>query len=242
MTAVRAERFEPDLRSGLALFEGVGVVCATARVVAAERPAYPEEAALVRHAVAKRRNEFAAGRRAAHAALERLNVPPAPLLTKPDRSAAWPDGIVGSISHTGSLAISVAAPQGALLSVGVDLEGESALDRDLLAMVCVPEELTVLDVWSAAIAHDAGKLVFSAKEAFYKAYHAITGVFLDYRDVRIVLAPRGSGFTAEVRAAAKPDPARHGLSGAGLFFRAEGHVFTLYVQGARRGLRRSQCE
>jgi hypothetical protein len=38
---------------------------------------------------------------------------------------------------------------------------------------------------------DPHKLVFSAKEAFYKAYHSLTGVFLDFLDVEVTFSHGG---------------------------------------------------
>ena len=71
---------------------------------------FPEEEALVAGAVTKRREEFAAGRNAARAALAGLGPPPCPLLRAGRRAPAWPQGIVGSITHCSGFCCAVVAP------------------------------------------------------------------------------------------------------------------------------------
>src|SRR5437763_335927 len=97
-----------------ALFDGF-VVTAQAVPTALDGQLYPEERACIARAVPKRRAEFATGRVCARQALERLGVAVGPLLPHPDRSPAWPPGIVGSISHTdGYCAVAVAEATRAL--------------------------------------------------------------------------------------------------------------------------------
>ena len=58
---------------------------------------HPEEAAQLGRVSEQRRHEFAAGRACARLALERLGLPAAaPLLSRPDRSPAWPEGAVAA--------------------------------------------------------------------------------------------------------------------------------------------------
>src|SRR5260370_38715827 len=60
---------------------------------------FPEEAAVVEHAVDKRRREFTTGRVCARRALLNLGRPAAPLLPGAHGEPQWPAGVVGSITH-----------------------------------------------------------------------------------------------------------------------------------------------
>ena len=82
----------------------------------------PGEDDAVRHAVDRRRHEFAMGRTCARRALAHLGVAPAPIPVGPDRTPTRPPGIAGSISHSASMVVAVVAPRSAYLGVGVDVE------------------------------------------------------------------------------------------------------------------------
>src|SRR5208282_5779110 len=60
----------------------------------------PEEAAYLGRSVPKRAQEFAAGRVCARRALAELGVVDFPLRVGEDREPLWPEGTVGSITHT----------------------------------------------------------------------------------------------------------------------------------------------
>lgn len=131
----------------------------------------------------KRRSEFLAGRVCAAFALRQAgateDVP-----ASEDRSPDWPDGIAGSISHSGNRAIAVVSRH--YKAIGVDCEG--IMSRDLA------EKLT-----SMIITNDEARLrpeilpfevfltlVFSAKEAFYKSISKTVDRILDFKDVELI--------------------------------------------------------
>src|SRR5262245_28830029 len=60
---------------------------------------FPEEEAVVRAAVDKRRREFTTARVCARAALAKLGYPPIPILPGKRGAPTWPDGVVGSMTH-----------------------------------------------------------------------------------------------------------------------------------------------
>lgn len=135
----------------------------------------PVEAAAVRHAVAKRRHEFATGR----ALLRELVGTDAPIPVMADRRPELPDGVVGSLAHTATLAIAVVAPSRSVDAVGVDLEPATPLDSGMAALIVGPEE---------AEAHGGGldpHLAFVLKEAVYKVWSGLGGRLLDHDDVRL---------------------------------------------------------
>src|SRR5262249_37950297 len=103
-------------------------------------PLFPAEEELVAQTVPKRRYEFATGRRCARAALAQLGFPPAPLLAGPDRAPLWPDGVVGSITHTDSYRAAAVARAEQLCSVGIDAEPNLPLPDRVLHLIASPAE------------------------------------------------------------------------------------------------------
>ena len=195
-----------------------GEICS----VTDDRVPFDEELNIVRKAVPGRRREFAAGRRAAHRAMHRLGLPLEPLLASRDRTPIWPPGVVGSISHTSQIAFAAVTSEAHVQGLGVDAEEGGALPRDIVAQVCAPSELKHLAQWSAEVGGDAAKLLFSAKEAFYKSYYPIRRRFLEFLDVAIVLHPANSSFEITLVHDRSFDKATI----SGRFGWALGHVFS----------------
>ena len=73
-------------------------------------------------AVDKRQREFATGRRLAHGLLTELGVGGGPLLPGRDRAPIWPDGVVGTISHSRAWCV-VAAARGRVGAEGAGGNG-----------------------------------------------------------------------------------------------------------------------
>jgi len=137
--------------------------------------------------------EFSAGRAAAREALGRLGWPATAIAVGAGRAPRWPDGIVGSITHTATVAAAVVAPQSRFQSLGLDAEGDDGLEAQLLPVVCRPEELARLPGPGPTSAR-AAKLVFCAKEAAYKCLSPLTGIFLEFQDLEITLQPATGSF------------------------------------------------
>ena len=142
-----------------------------------------EEEVSVLRAVPKRRREFAAGRRCAHAALGQLQVKRSPLPARSDRTPAWPPLVVGSITHTSGYAAAAAALKCHILSIGIDAERVGAVAPDLYEMICTRRELD----WLASLGSEEraamATVIFSAKEAFYKFQYALGTKWLDFQEV-----------------------------------------------------------
>lgn len=145
---------------------------------------HPQERALVERAVGKRRREFAGGRVLARHLLDRLGVEAGPLLTTPSRAPAWPEGTVGSISHTHEECVVVVGAQAQCRSVGVDLEMKRELSAGMMDMILVERERRECASW-ALDSQRAVLLAFCLKEAFYKFQSPLSGCFLGFHDVRI---------------------------------------------------------
>ncbi|UWR12635.1 4'-phosphopantetheinyl transferase family protein [Sulfitobacter mediterraneus] len=173
-----------------ALFDGaVAVAVADPHLV---QPAiWPEEAQFVAQAVPKRRAEFAAGRSAARAAMRMLGGPDIAIPASADRAPSWPAGWHGSISHNDRWCLA-AVTRGAA-HLGVDIEAATPLNPDLLSTICSPAEVVRI---AGADQGMLAKVVFSAKEAAYKAQYPLTEALFGFDHLDVVLAPQTGQFQA----------------------------------------------
>lgn len=171
-------------RDALEKLFGPEVRFATARPgeVAVEE-LYPEEEAAVRRAVPKRRAELAAGRAAAREALAALGLAPRAIAVGPRGAPRWPQGVVGSITHTGDWALAAVARSPRLRGLGVDAEPAEPLEEELWDAITTEAEREALR--SGAV--DARRL-FCAKEAAYKCQFPLTGTLLEFTDLEVAWA------------------------------------------------------
>jgi 4'-phosphopantetheinyl transferase EntD len=175
---------------------------------------YEEEAALVAASVESRRREFVAGRRCARRALSQLGIQDFPLLAGTDRAPIWPGAVVGSITHTvaggeGYCAVAVAHRR-LVASVGLDAEPTAPLPAELWSRVLDPQEQR--DARAAAQPGVWARLIFSAKEAVYKALYPLCGRFLDFADVHLDLGPQPGLLQAQLVGAARSLSSPHPLT------------------------------
>jgi 4'-phosphopantetheinyl transferase EntD len=158
------------------------------RISAIRVPLFPEEIIAIADAVPRRVAEFTAGRALARRAMLRAGGESVAIPTRADRSPIWPRGWVGSISHSGDVCAAVAASAEFVCSLGLDIELNDLADERMLRYVCAPEELSQAREALTGPDH-APRILFSAKEAFYKAYHPLFARFVDFLDVRVNLFP-----------------------------------------------------
>ena len=85
-----------------------------AEMADADQPVFlaPQEDMLVAQAGPKRRRDFALGRACAHAALSTLGHDMAVIGRRENGAPHWPDGVVGSITHTSGYAAALVAEAG----------------------------------------------------------------------------------------------------------------------------------
>ena len=159
---------------------------------------FPGEEELVANAVDIRRREFVTARRCAREALAKLGHVPAPIRSGAKREPQWPAGLVGSITHTIGFRAAAVAPRNVLASIGIDAEQNNPLRDDVEETITVPGEPEMLDALTRAfpVTHWS-RLLFSAKEAIYKAWYPLTGRQLSFEDARVTIDPRGT-FTAKL--------------------------------------------
>lgn len=164
-----------------------GAVSDTAVASMSER-----EAAAVVSVVNKRRREFATARALAREGLERFfGLREFDLLNGKDRAPIWPQGISGSISHSSTRAW-VALVDAAHGTVGIDGENRDRLERKLWRLTMRDEEIAYLDELQASVQERRALVIFSAKEALYKAQYPWSREFVDFMAVRVKLNDDGN--------------------------------------------------
>jgi 4'-phosphopantetheinyl transferase EntD len=170
------------------------IAVAEADISRTDGPLWPEEAVRVARAVPVRQREFVAGRVLARQALALLGGPQTAIPAGEDRLPCWPPGYTGSISHSRQVAAAAVARLTDVAAIGIDIEEIGRVRTELAPQIASPAELagqlTRLPDRQVALG-----VIFSAKEAFYKAQFPITRRFLGFLDVEVDLDPDAGGFT-----------------------------------------------
>lgn len=143
---------------------------------------FPEQ---LENAVLKRRAEFLAGRVLAKIAIRHFSAADGNLPVGPSRQPLWPQGLVGSLSHSRRHAVSIVSDN-STMAIGVDVEAicseelsESISDivlslQERAFLKSFPENYCVL--WT---------LAFSAKETLFKALFPTVGNYFGFDCAKI---------------------------------------------------------
>lgn len=185
-------------------------------------PLWPAEEALITRAVPKRRREFAMGRHCARQALAALGVQAYPLVNGENREPIWPTGIVGSLSHTAGLVAVVVARQSVYASLGIDVEPEEGLAIEIEEKIATPNERAWLDQFVGDERGLMARVIFSAKECFYKCQHSVSQTFMGFQDASTTF--EGDRFVITFRK--DVPPFRAGASLTGRWVRRDGFILT----------------
>ncbi|MYV67497.1 4'-phosphopantetheinyl transferase superfamily protein, partial [Streptomyces sp. SID2131] len=112
----------------------------------------------------------------------------------------WPPGVVGSVTHHDGYRAAAVARRTDARSLGIDAEPHLPLPEGVLELVALPAELRRTAELSARhplVRWD--RLLFSTKEAVYKAWFPLTHRWLGHEEADIAVDPAG-GFTARLLA------------------------------------------
>ncbi|NJK92129.1 MAG: 4'-phosphopantetheinyl transferase superfamily protein [Blastochloris sp.] len=155
---------------------------------------FPEEEIPVLEACSSRRNEFRAGRRLARRLLEERGLEACVLKSMEDRQVGWPEGWLGSITHKNDDCACALASLRDYEALGIDLESLRGPSPEVWDRIFLREERE----WCQGEpgAQEASALLFSAKEALYKALFPLSRGPLRWMDFRIVV---GRGAVGEPR-------------------------------------------
>jgi 4'-phosphopantetheinyl transferase EntD len=160
---------------------GIGVTdprCVSAPLLGGERAA-------TARMVPARHREFAAGRAAARQAMQAIGCPQIAVPIGADRAPVWPDGLRGSISHCATACIAVVGP--APIALGIDLEPDAPLDTNLIPHICMLPERDWLALQPPRVRGVLARIIFSAKEAVFKAQYPLTGTVFGFEVLHIAL-------------------------------------------------------
>ena len=140
----------------------------------------------IQRSVLKRQSEYFHGRLAARYALLAAGVTETDVDSNEQRAPVFPAAVVGSISHTNSLAIAAVMPAHQWNALGLDVErcmAEPDLAETAGIFLCAEEEKIIR---SASLPYAmAATIIFSAKESFYKAVSRHCGRILEFSALRL---------------------------------------------------------
>jgi len=164
-----------------------GVVAAELRGSADPELLLEAELVYLGRAVPKRIQEFTAGRLCARLALSEFGVRDFPIRAAVDRQPIWPENFVGSISHTGGMCAAVVAERRRFIGLGVDVEIVGDVTEEIWPSICLPAEAARVNSLPHVERAAAIALIFSAKEAFYKAQFPVVREWLNFQDLHTEL-------------------------------------------------------
>lgn len=146
-------------------------------------------------AVESRRNEFRAGRRCAREALRIIESCDVAILRDESGLPLWPEGILGSISHSRGICGAVVGKISCYQCLGFDLERVDRLSEAASLRVIHPCEVSFVKGDQRL-----SSLLFSAKEAFFKAQYPRWREPMNFHDIGFEV-DEGSGLlqVAEIR-------------------------------------------
>ena len=185
-----------DVGSTLRLGENVGLAVVSQNELPNHAP-HPEEARILDHrACERRRVEFALGRAAGHLALKQLDSENTePILQGLGGEPLWRDGVAGSITHCFPWSAAIVVKSSNHFAIGVDLETmEGIQGTDISHLVCREAELGWV---RRGDFQERLTMIFSAKEAVYKALYPVCLRYIDFKEVGLTWLPEHSCFHAE---------------------------------------------
>lgn len=185
-------------------------------------------------AVLKRKVEYLAGRYCARLAIARLGMPHAgEIAIGEKREPLWPQGLIGSITHSKGFASAVVASSERILGIGIDSEQLIAekTAANVSSHILVESESYQANRERVDSAREYLTLIFSAKESIFKCLYPQVGLYFDFRDAEVQLDSTPGHFRFQLRRQLTESyPA--GFSGSGIYARANGFVHTAVVQSA----------
>jgi 4'-phosphopantetheinyl transferase EntD len=182
-----------------------------------------EERPAIAKAIGKRQWEFATGRFLAKQAMRDMGITPVGIRRDAERRPVWPKGCIGSITHAGGLAVAAVGRQELLGGVGIDLEEADRVTPQLYGKIFTDHERTV---YEQADSRWPG-LLFSAKEAGYKAVNPLVGKFIGFHEAEIDVDWQRRQFA--IRYVGDHEPNSILDVGQGHFGFFERYVFSLFI-------------
>jgi 4'-phosphopantetheinyl transferase EntD len=177
------DRSEASLLSAMTSMAppGIRVGCRTIRA-GDEDLLLPDERRAVTTRDLQARRASGAARHVARGLMADLGHPAVAIGRERMGQPVWPAGVVGSLAHDHVMAVAAGALSPDAVSLGIDVEPAEPLPDDAVVLV-----MTAGDEPGTASRHLAGRILFAAKEAIYKAVHPLDGIILNHDDVVVSL-------------------------------------------------------
>ena len=186
---------------------------------------YPGEMASMQNAVQKRRQEFGAGRGCARTALARLGFADVAIEKQKDGSPLWPEGAVGSISHSSLWSGAAVARKDQIRGIGLDIETVDRVGQRLERMILTLDEAAWMTRQPRGLWRQWRATIFSAKEAIYKCLHPLYAERIGFMDA--IVTPSQDDLTFSVTMIGAVADAIPGCTVMqGRYLMHEGNVFT----------------
>lgn len=145
----------------------------------------PEEARTIRAIKPAARCASGAGRMVARRLLASQGTENGVILRAASGEPVWPGPFLGSIAHDDEVAVVAVTRDRSYRALGIDVEPVEPLPEEIFPLVVTERDN------AGSIEPDlAGRLIFSAKEAVYKAAFPSDREILDYEDITINLPER----------------------------------------------------
>ncbi|GAB4270312.1 MAG TPA: phosphopantetheinyl transferase [Opitutae bacterium] len=158
----------------------------------------PEEEACLEGVSASRKREFRAGRLCARNALRLLGAECVPIIPSEQRGPTWPEGVIGSISHTREYCAAVVGRSSDVYSLGLDVERSDRLKPRLWRLVLRDAEREWVSHFSEQDQVHWATLIFSAKEAFYKYQFPYTSTWVSFKQAEVSVDPQAGLFELRI--------------------------------------------
>ena len=181
---------------------------------------FPQESLELERMAQPRQFGFASGRHCAHLGQQLLGLEPLPI-TRNKREPVWPQQCIGSITHSEVVAAAVVSTT--LNGVGIDIEEAGRVDEKLYRLLFTEAEKQHISQLGA----DAATVIFSAKEAGYKAIYPIGRQFIGFLEAEIQIHPQTQTFS--IRYLGEHAPNMQLNEGKGFWREHNGQVMTLFV-------------
>ena len=159
----------------------------------------PEERTYLENVSQNRKREFIAGRFCAREAMESANISPEHIRMGERGEPIWPHSIVGSITHSHGYAAAAVAKKSEVLSLGLDAETDEPLSSKVLQRIGNDQEQEWVKSVDGSLIQNPGKVLFSAKEATYKAWYPITQEWLGFQEAHIHFHSDENTFTVQIQ-------------------------------------------
>ncbi|MEM1436784.1 MAG: 4'-phosphopantetheinyl transferase superfamily protein [Pseudomonadota bacterium] len=200
------------------------VACLLGPVANHESELFSEERPAIERAVQKRRNEFSSGRHFAHLLLDSLALPRQAIPQGRRRAPAWPGGVLGSISHSNTLAWVALTHAGRdIRGLGIDVEARQRLPAELHERLFTAAETAAIDERGT----DFATWLFTAKESIYKATEPLAGAFIGFAEAECRFDAGGRVFTVSYLGDHAPSSVME--RGIGVVKQDNEHVYALFV-------------